>query len=202
MSEKFKRLIEYFTKLPGVGPRQATRFALSMLNKGQTELDEFGDAIKNLKSSIKICQDCFYISETDKCYICLSSKRDRHQVMVVEKITDLEAIERTGLYHGLYHVLGGAINPPEGVNPEHLNIEALLKRIESIPHNPELVELILATSPTTYGDTTALYIEEEIKKSPLASAVKISRLARGIASGSLMEYVDELTLKEALNRRI
>ena len=203
MSEKFKRLIEYFAKLPGVGPRQATRFALALFSKNQTELDEFGDAIKNLKESIKICTDCFYISEADKCHICLSSRRNRNQVMVLEKITDLEAVERTGQYQGLYHILGSAINPPESINPENLTISQLITRLENIlgNGNETNIELILATSPTTYGDTTALYIEEEIKKTPFAEKIKMSRLARGISAGSSLEYIDESTLKEALLKR-
>lgn len=202
--EKFKKLIEQFVKLPGVGPRQATRFTLSLLDYTKDELEEFARLIFNFKDEVKLCKDCFNVASEDKCTLCLNQKREQNKIMVVEKITDLESIERSGQFKGLYHVLGGAINPPEGVTQDKIKIKELIERIKKMTEINNEVEVILATNPTTYGDTTSLYIEEELKGITLRQAqgkIKTTKLARGLSSSTALEYADELTLKNALKHR-
>ena len=195
--EKFQRLIEAFSKLPGIGPRQATRLVLALLDWGTAELTDFSTALAELKTGQLFCQRCFNFAETDKCAICASFKRDQTRIAVVEKITDLQSMEKTGSYTGVYHVLGGSINPAERQLPERLKIKELQARLVELKKLTPDIEVILATNPNTVGETTALYVEEELK--PLA--IKITRLARGLATGSSLEYADETTLANALKHR-
>ncbi len=197
MSNKFQKLIEYFTKLPGIGPRQATRLVLAMLEWPVTDLEEFSAMIAGIKNGPTFCKECFNFAEAEKCAICASIKRDQTRIAVVEKVTDLESIEKTGAFNGVYHVLGGAINPANGSLPEKLKIAELVSRVKKLRKLTPDVEIILATNPNTHGETTALYLEEELR--PLK--VKITRLARGLASGSSVEYADEITLANALKHR-
>lgn len=190
--------------MPGVGPRQAARFVLALLEKDESELKELGQAISNLKKEIKFCRECFNISENlpdrqagGPCHVCSDPKRDRAKLLVLEKITDLDSIEKTGLYKGLYHVLGGAISPLDGATPETLRFKELEKRVGSLSENKEL-ELIIATNPTTTGETTSLYIKDLFKDT---RGVVLTRLGRGLASGSNLEYADETTLRNALEYR-
>jgi len=197
MNTKFQQLVKLFQRLPGVGPRQAARFVIALLDQPGENLKELGDSIKNLKRDVSFCSECFNISDNSYCHICHDSKRDRNKLMVVEKITDLESIEKTGLFRGLYHVLGGAINPLDKINPNNLKIKELEKRLnEMIQEND--VELIIATNPNTPGETTALYLRDILADK---KGVSITRLGRGLASGSNLEYTDEITLKHALEYR-
>ncbi len=187
--------------MPGVGPRQAARFVLALLEKDESELKELGQAISNLKKEIRFCRECFNISENGQCHICIDTKRDLSKILVVEKVTDLDSIEKTGLYKGLYYVLGGAINPLDGATPETLRFKELEKRIDSLlksNFNRGGIELIIATNPNTTGETTALYIKDLFKNTP---GVVLTRLGRGLASGSNLEYADEITLRNALEYR-
>lgn len=188
---EFKQLIEYFKKLPGVGPRQATRFVLSLMARPKEELEAFGGAVASLKDKIKVCKQCFNLSDDNLCSTCRDPKRNKNLICVVEKIPDAESIEKTGQFKGLYHVLGGTINPTEKVLPEHLKIKELLSRL-----NPR-TEVIIATNPGVYGETTALYLEEQFKY----RNIKTTRLGRGLASGTALEYADETTLINALSNR-
>jgi len=197
MNPRFKYLVRLFQKLPGVGPRQGTRFVLSLLGRDETELAELGEAIATLKKSVRFCTECFNVSDEQLCSVCANPRRDASKVMVVEKITDLDSIERTGLYRGLYHVLGGSINPVEGISADHLRIRELQNRIKKIAQTKEDFELILATNADTSGETTALYIREIFKDSPIS----LTRLGRGLSTGSNLEYADEGTLKNALDYR-
>lgn len=202
MSDKFKRAVECVSKLQGIGPRQATRIVLAILGWPKEEIAKFSETLAGLAEGISFCQQCFGFSESEQCRICLDPKRDQTKICVVEKVTDMESIEKTGLYRGLYHILGGAINPVDGLLPKNLKIEELVRRIKSFQtqsnngHSVEL-EVILATNPNTYGETTALYLEELIK--PLG--VKFTRLAKGLSSGSYLEYVDSITLQNAFKNR-
>jgi len=203
MNPTFKYLTKLFQKLPGVGPRQAARFVLALLDRRQEELEEFGNAIVELKQSVSFCQECFNIAESradlgDLCHICINPKRDPAKLMVLEKVTDLSSVERTGLYNGQYHVLGGAINPVDGINPENLRIAELQSRLTRMRTTHPSIELILATNPSTAGDTTLLYLREMFQNTP---GLTLTRLGRGLASGSNLEYADELTLKHALDHR-
>lgn len=166
------------------------------------EIAKFSTAVADLADGISYCRQCFNFSEQTICEICSHPQRDYSKICVVERLTDLQSIEKTGIYRGHYHVLGGAINPVDGVLPQHLKIEALIERIKNFQeqyrngHTAEL-EIILATNPTTYGETTAMYLEELLRP----SGVKISRLAKGLASGSYLEYVDPTTLQNAFKNR-
>ena len=211
MSNKFQKLIESFTKLPGIGPRQATRLVLAMLEWPAADLEEFSVMITGIKSGPTFCKECFNFADSpsttsgnlevvlgkEKCAICASIKRDQTRIAVVEKVTDLESMEKTGVFNGVYHVLGGAINPADGSLPEKLKIAELVGRVKKLKKLTPDIEVILATNPNTHGETTALYLEEELR--PLK--VKITRLARGLASGSSVEYADEITLANALKHR-
>lgn len=219
MNQKFRQTIKLLQKLPGVGPRQAARFVLALLEKDESELKELGQAVSNLKKDLRFCKECFNITEDGlpagqagpttpggsgisspsllNCHICSDPKRDRSKLLVVEKVTDLDSIEKTGLYKGLYHILGGAIDPLDGVTPETLRFKELEKRLNSFVENKE-IELIIATNPTTTGETTALYIRDLFKNK---KGVVLTRLGRGLASGSNLEYADELTLRHALESR-
>ncbi len=197
MDTKFKRIAKQFQKLPGVGPRQAARFVLALLEKSEPELQEFGTAIYNLRQDIALCKECFNLSDNGLCQVCANPSRDKTKVLVVEKVTDLDSIEKTGLYKGLYHVLGGSISPLDGVLPDHLHIHELKQRTEKLAGITG-IELILATNPNTAGETTALYLKDLFSND---STVSITRLGRGLASGSHLEYADEMTLKNALESR-
>lgn len=197
MTNKFQKLIDFFTKLPGIGPRQATRLVLAMLDWPATEVEAFAKSIENVKSGPAFCQECFNFADEEKCSICNSNKRDQTRIAVVEKVTDLESMEKTGAFSGVYHVLGGAINPANGYLPEKLKVAELITRVKKLKKMTPDIEVILATNPNTHGETTALYLEEELK--PLG--VKVTRLARGLPSGSSVEYADESTLAHALKHR-
>ncbi len=196
MDRKFKDIAKLFQKLPGVGPRQAARFVLALLDKPDSEVEELGYAISNLKRDIAICQQCFNISDGPLCMVCANPGRDKTKILVVEKVTDLDSIEKTSLYKGLYHVLGGAINPLDNILPANLRITDLERRIDSAEGKD--MEIILAMNPNTPGETTALYIKNVLTNKP---GVAITRLGRGLASGSHLEYADEMTLKNALEYR-
>lgn len=196
MNQKFKYLVSLFRKLPGVGPRQAARFVIALMDRPESELEEFGKALMNLKQDISFCQTCFNISDNEYCGICKDSKRDQTKLLVIEKVTDLDSIEKTGFYKGLYHVLGGAINPLDGLNPENLHVRELEERVAALTGSN--IELIIATNPNTAGETTSHYIRDLFKNK---KGVYITRLARGLSSGSHVEYADDITLKHALDYR-
>jgi recombination protein RecR len=197
MSDKIQKLVEHFTKLPGVGPRQATRLVLAMVDWDKSELQEFAESIGKLRDGNMFCVECFNFADADKCSICTSVRRDKTRIAVLEKVTDLEAMEKTGVFNGVYHVLGGSISPAGGKLPENLTIAALVDRIRKLKKLTPDIEVILATNPNTYGETTALYLEDALK--PLK--ITVTRLARGLASGSSVEYADEITLANAFKHR-
>ena len=170
---------------------------MALLEKDESELRELGQAIVNLKKEIRFCKECFNVSENGSCHICSDPKRDTAKLLVLEKVTDLDSVERTGLYKGLYHVLGGSINPLDGATPETLKFRELERRVDELSNNKEL-ELIIATNPSTTGETTALYIKDLFQDK---NGVVLTRLGRGLASGSNLEYADELTLRNALEYR-
>lgn len=188
-----QNLIEEFSKLPGIGPRTAVRFAFDLLRRSDRDLKLLSNAITNLKKETKICKNCFNISEKDLCEFCSNSKRDRSTVCVVEEAINIPSIENTKQYGGLYHVLGGVIKPNEGVGPDGLKIKELLERIKA----SGIKEIIIATNPNTEGETTALYLAKLLK----FHNMKITRLARGLSTGSDLEYADEMTISSALAGR-
>ncbi|MFB5944544.1 recombination mediator RecR [Albibacterium profundi] len=193
-SKLLENAVSEFSRLPGVGQKSALRLVLHLLNQPEQDVTRFSNALIDLKSQIKYCKECHNISDQDQCEICTSLKRDRSLICVVEDTRDVMAIENTDQYGGLYHVLGGLISPMDGVGPSDLSIEALIQRVQK----EEVSEIILALSATMEGDTTIFYLYKKIKD----LGVKISTIARGIAFGGELEYVDEVTLGRSIVTRI
>jgi recombination protein RecR len=191
--KSFRQLVQEFSKLPGVGPRTATRYAFFLLRKTDAEVGQLAEAIGNLKKETKVCRNCFNISESELCEFCSNPKRDRSVICIVEEAINIPVIENTKKFHGLYHVLGGTIKPHEGAGPEKLNINQLLERIK----RSEVKEIIIATNPNIEGETTALYLLKKLKPFDL----RITHLARGLSTGSDLEYADEMTVSHALEER-
>ena len=193
VAEPIQRLIEAFERLPGIGPKSASRLAFHLLRAPDEQVQELADAIASLKESIVYCSRCQNLSQMDPCAICSDPARDQHLVCVVEDPLDVVAIERTGAFKGLYHVLHGAINPVEGVGPEDLRVDALLERLEGEP----IDEIIIATNPNMEGEATAMYLARLFHP----KGVRVTRLARGLPVGGDLEYADEVTLSRALEGR-
>ena len=186
-------LIQLLSNLPGIGPRSARRIILQLIKNKNTLMKPLATTLNSVASNIKICEDCGNYCINEKCEICLSHNRDKSILCIVEEVADLWAIERGRLFNGIYFVLGGTLNALKGITPEKLNMEKLFKKL----NNKEINEVILATSITTSGQTTAHYLLNNIKKLNL----KISRLARGVPAGGELDYLDEATLGQALNER-
>lgn len=191
-SVAMEKAVSEFAKLPGIGRKSAQRLVFYLLKRTNQEVRELADALLALKEKIGFCSICCNITESDPCQICLSEKRERSIICVVEEANDVLAIEKTGEYRGLYHVLGGVLSPLEGVAPDDLNIKALVLRLSGVE------EVIIATNPNTEGEATALYLEKLIKPMGL----KMSRIARGLPVGGDLEYADEITLTRALEGRM
>jgi recombination protein RecR len=191
-------LIEEFSRLPGIGPKSASRLTFYLLTKPDTDVERFGNALLELKKSLKYCDNCFNITEETPCRICSDPKREKSKIIVVEEPLDIVAIEKTG-YDGLYHVLGGAISPIEGIGPENLRISEILAKIKI---DSGIEEIILATDPSLEGEATAMYLAGEIKKiEKTKNKLKVTRIARGLPIGGDLEYADEVTLTRALEGR-
>ena len=187
------RLIDEFSRLPGVGPKTASRLTFYLLRAPSEQAEALAEALRDLKANLVFCRECFNISETSVCSICADERRDRGVICVVEEPLDVLAIERTGDYKGLYHVLHGAISPMDGVGPGDLRINELIERLR----RQLAQEVILATNPNMEGDATAMYLATLLR--PLG--VNITRLGRGLPVGGDLEYADEMTLARALEGR-
>lgn len=203
LPKSIQYLINQFAKLPSVGPRQAARFVFHLVRQPRTELNEFAKAIINVMKNIKKCSLCFRVIEnSDICTICKNQDRDKNIVCIVEKDTDIEVIEKTNRYKGLYHVLNSnGIKKFDEKTLRELHLKELLARIKQ---NREIKEILIATSATTIGDTLALYISRLLKPIDLPAGrqgIKITRLGRGLSTGSELEYMDEETLSQALLSR-
>lgn len=192
-----QKVIDAFEALPGVGPKTAARLAYYLLNVPQDRLTRFGQALENLKKETKLCQLCFNVGEEDFCPVCQDGLRDKSVVCVVENPLDLLAFERSDGFKGVYHVLGGVVNPMAGIGPDDLRIPQLLARVKT----GEIKELILATNPNMEGEATAMYISQKIKDMGLDSDLKITRIGRGLPTGADVEYADAQTLMRALEGR-
>jgi recombination protein RecR len=186
-------------KLPGIGPRTAERLAFYLLKGGAPRSADLARAVDGLHAGVRSCRVCRNFAEAELCLVCDSADRDRALIAVVEEPFDVVAIEKTGLFHGLYHVLGGVISPIDGVGPEQLEVASLLTRVAAVdtPGQPAVTEIILATNPSLEGESTAMYIRRELE--PLG--VKVTRLARGLPVGGDLEYADQITLGRALEGR-
>lgn len=193
MPRAVDRLIDALSRLPGIGPKTASRLTYHLLRTGEEETVSLAEALLALHRQTIVCSQCYNISETDPCEICVDLRRDRETVCVVEEPLDVVAIENTGTYHGLYHVLHGHISPMERIGPDELRIQPLIKRLG----NGGVHEVIIATNPTLEGDATAIYLARLIQ--PLD--IPVTRLALGLPRGGDLEYADRMTLSEALAGR-
>lgn len=193
VAEPISQLIKKLARLPGIGEKTASRLALHILRAPREEALELARSIAAVKEKITLCSTCYNLTDTDPCTICAGSDRDRELLCVVEEPGDLMALENSGEFKGMYHVLHGVISPLDGVTPDDIKIQELLNRLEG----GQVKEVILATNPTTNGNATALYLSKVIK--PLG--IPVTRIAQGIPIGGDIEYTDEVTLKKALEGR-
>jgi len=193
-SKLLNNAVAEFSKLPGIGSKTALRMVLYLLKKSEAEVTLFGETIIELRKNIKKCKICKNVSDNDVCEICSDNSRDKRTVCLVENINDVIAVERTGQYRGLYHVLGGLISPMEGVGPDNLEIDSLIERIKESNIN----EIIFALNATPEGETTNFYTFKKVS----GLDVKITTLAKGVSIGSELQYVDELTLGRSIIDRI
>lgn len=187
------KLIDSFMKLPGIGPKTASRLAFHVLDMKEDDVLNFAKSLVDVKRELTYCSVCGHITDSDPCYICQDKTRDHSMICVVEETKDVIAMEKMREYKGMYHVLHGAISPMEGVGPEDINIPSLLNRLK----DEEVAELILATNPNIEGESTAMYISRLVK--PIG--IKTTRLAHGLPVGGDLEYADEVTLSKAISGR-
>ena len=191
--KSFEQLIECFKMLPGIGEKNAERLCFAVLNFDEEQTNLFSKSIVDIKTKIKNCEVCNNLSEEDKCNICLDKTRDKKVVCVVENAKNLVLFEKAGIFNGVYHVLDGLISPLNGVNPEDININQLVKRIK----NEEIKEVILALNPSIEGETTSLYIKKMLE----GLDISITKIAAGIPVGADMEYLDPITIQMAMEGR-
>lgn len=193
ITESVSRLIDQLAKLPGIGRKSAERMAYHLLRVSEPEALGLAEAIRDVKQSVRYCAICFNLSEEEQCEVCRDTRRDKSLLCVVEQPRDLIALEQAGVYQGTYHVLLGRIAPLEGIGPDQLTIEALVNRVAE----GEIREVIMATNPTTEGDGTALHISSLLAE----FEVKITRLARGVTAGSVLEFANKEVLADAMSGR-
>ncbi|GAA0290665.1 recombination protein RecR [Gracilibacillus halotolerans] len=191
--EPISKLIDSFTKLPGIGPKTAVRLAFFVLNMKEEDVLDFAKALANAKRELTHCSICGNITDTDPCSICQDDSRDRSLICVVQDPKDVIAMEKMKEFNGKYHVLHGAISPMDGIGPEDINVPSLINRLK----DEEVQELILATNPNVEGEATAMYISRLVKP----SGIKTTRIAHGLPMGGDLEYADEVTLSKALEGR-
>jgi recombination protein RecR len=191
-SPAVENLVAQLTRLPGVGTRTAHRLAFHLLRAPKDEAGALAEAIADVKERVRFCRDCGNLTEDDVCEICRDERRDRTVICVVEQPVDLFSVERTHEYRGLYHVLGGALSPLDGVEPGHLRIDELVQRVE----RNGVAEVVLATNPNMTGEATAAYVADKLR-----GRVRVTRLASGLPVGGDLEYADEVTLGRALSGR-
>jgi recombination protein RecR len=192
LSPSVENLVAQLTRLPGIGSRTAQRLAFHILQTPKTEAAALAEAIHEVKERVRFCGECGNLTEEEVCAICLDTRRDRTTICVVEQPVDLLSLERTAEYRGVYHVLGGALSPLDGVEPEHLRIDELIRRVD----RNGVQEVVLATNPNMTGEATAAYLADRLR-----GRVRVTRLASGLPVGGDLEYADEVTLGRALAGR-
>jgi len=192
-TKSMSKLIQALKKMPGIGPKSAERIAFHILRLPQSEAKTLAYSILKVKESIRFCKVCGNLSEEDACGICNDPERDKGIICVIEQPTDIISIEKSGVFNGLYHVLGGALSPLDGVGPENLRISELLARIKT----SKIKEIIIATNSDSDGETTVLYLSRLLKKEKVA----VTRIAYGLPMGSSLEYADQVTVAKALKGR-
>ena len=192
-SSQISRLIEEFSKLPGIGPKSAQRLAFHIINRPIEEVKSLSYAIIEAKEHVRYCKQCYTLTDSELCPICSNPERDASTIMVVENTRDLAAYEKTGKYNGVYHVLHGAISPMLGIGPNDIRLKELIQRLQG-----DVKEVIIATNSSLEGETTAMYISKLIKP----TGIKVSRIASGVPVGGDLEYIDQVTLLRALEGRV
>lgn len=197
LAEPVSKLIDAFGALPGIGPKTASRLAYYLLRADVSVALNLATALQDLKANTLFCSVCFNIADRDPCPVCSNPQRDQSTICVIEEPLDVQAIERTGEFKGVYHVLHGAISPVEGIGPDDLKIGELLRRIQKADALTPIKEILIATNPKLEGEATAMYIARLIK--PLG--IRVTRIARGLPVGGDLEYADEVTLGRALAGR-
>jgi len=201
LPKSVSRVIESFERLPGVGPKTAQRLAFYILHMPYEEVDRFSDSLRNLKQSTMLCSLCKNVTEKDPCPICTNPNRDHRTVAVVEQPTDVLALEKTGIFHGVYHVLHGLIDPLNNIGPDEIYVDDLFRRITN---ENSVEELIFALNSTMESEATMLYIKKHIEEATKHAShrhITVSRLAHGLPMGADIEYADEITLKRAMEGR-
>ena len=193
-SKLIEQAVGYFSSLPGVGKKSALRYVLHLIKQDEQDVTNFSDVLKALKHDLKFCKNCHTISDHDICEVCANPSRNQQLVCVVQDYRDVMAIENTGLYKGVYHVLGGLISPMEGIGPSNLTIDSLVAKVTQ----QEVLEIILALNATMEGETTSFFIFKKLA----SYNIKLSTIARGIAVGDELEYTDEVTLGRSITNRI
>lgn len=193
-SQLIEKAVDSFSSLPGIGRKTALRLALHLINKDQQWVQGFSESFVRLKNDLRECEECHNLGDNATCSICNDKRRNSEVLCIVESIRDLMAIEETGHFHGIFHVLGGLISPIDGIGPDQLNIDDILVRIENLG----IKEIVLAISPNIEGETTMFYISKKLKHLP----VKISTISRGISFGGELEYADEVTLGRSIISRV
>ena len=192
-TDAINKLIQELNKLPGIGPKSAQRVAYYLLRAPENQAKLLAEAVLSIKSKVTLCSVCFNVTEADLCVICRNNQRDNSKVCIVEQPQDILALEHTGIYNGLYHVLHGAISPTEGIGADDIKTQELLGRLQ----NSSVDEVILATNPTFEGEQTAMYLSRLI----LPLRIQVTRLARGLPFGTEVEYADDVTLTRAIEGR-
>lgn len=200
LPKQVRNLIEELAKLPGIGPKSASRLAFYLLSRPNSRIADLGDAITRLKDDLKKCEQCFNIADNNLCPICEDGSRNPNLIMVVETALDVIALEKSREYSGVYHILGGVIKPIEGIGPDELHIRELLERIKK---NDRIEEIIIATNPNLEGEATAMYLAKKIADlgEKTGNKILVTRIARGLPVGADLEYADEVTLSRALEGR-
>jgi recombination protein RecR len=196
LPKSLQRLINSFSRLPGIGPKTAERLAFFMLKESDENINYFASAIQEFKKNLKFCKICFNIDEEEICKICNNKNRNQNIICIIENPLDLIAIEKSEFYNGVYHVLNGVLSPIDGIGPKNIKIDELINRVKN---NKNIEELIMALNPNMEGEATCSYIKNQIKQ--LGIEIKISRIAKGLPTGSNIEYADNLTLENALQGR-
>lgn len=192
-SSHINKLIEQFSRLPGIGPKSAQRLAFHVIHMPKEQVLQLTDAIQKARENVQYCKECCTLTDQETCPICQNAKRDHRQIMVVENTRDLAAYEKTGKFEGVYHVLHGAISPMLGIGPEDIRLKELMQRLQG-----DVDEVIIATNSSLEGETTAMYISKLIKP----TGIKVTRIASGVPVGGDLEYIDEVTLLRALEGRV
>lgn len=196
LPSSIQKLINEFSRLPGIGPKTAQRLAFYLLKKDNLDLDSLSSAVANLKNNVTFCSICHNMVETDPCSVCTDDRRDQRIICVVEEPLDALAIDKSGTFKGVFHVLGGVLNPLEGIGPEHLKIDSLIGRVKN---TSQVSEIIIATNPSLEGETTAMHLQKVLKQA--LPELVVTRIARGLPMGGDLEYADDITLTRAMEGR-